>query len=301
MNVTVGDMNSVFTQAPIRYFNLGICVPEKVSVQTDHIAEMLGETFYYTDYEISINENKTCQILCKKEIKKEDYEVLSDFIRLDYRTNWYLDKLPAGYNHTDSFGNNVKKIHYSGIPLGISNEIYEDVIDLYNHYTFFVELHKEKDGNFSIVGFTIHPYSIQHNDEIDITNCQQDAYNFRHSTKIKQKLMENINITYTYDVFFTITDKYQYTTRWDHIFQSEEDNIHFYNLINSSLIILILSALILLIFCRAVKKDIEIYNSRVTSEDIIDEYGWKQVCNDVFRKPQHPMLLSSFIGTGIQV
>ena len=37
------------------------------------------------------------------------------------------------------------------------------------------------------------------------------------------------------------------------------------------------------------------------SEDIIDDSGWKQICNDVFRKPQKAMFLCAFIGTGMQV
>ena len=49
------------------------------------------------------------------------------------------------------------------------------------------------------------------------------------------------------------------------------------------------------------KRDIDIYNTRVTGEDFIDEFGWKQVCNDVFRSPRYTMLLSSLIGTGIQL
>jgi len=40
---------------------------------------------------------------------------------------------------------------------------------------------------------------------------------------------------------------------------------------------------------------------RVTGEEFLDEFGWKQVSGDVFRKPKNPMLLSCFLGTGIQV
>jgi transmembrane 9 superfamily protein 2/4 len=49
------------------------------------------------------------------------------------------------------------------------------------------------------------------------------------------------------------------------------------------------------------KKDIDIYNTRVTGEDFINELGWRQVCHDAFRRPNYPMLLSSMIGTGMQL
>jgi len=39
----------------------------------------------------------------------------------------------------------------------------------------------------------------------------------------------------------------------------------------------------------------------VTGEEFLDEFGWKQVSGDVFRKPRNPMLLSCFLGTGVQV
>ena len=59
--------------------------------------------------------------------------------------------------------------------------------------------------------------------------------------------------------------------------------------------------MIIFIFCRAIKRDIDLYNIRVTNDDFIDEYGWKQVCNDVFRKPKNSIFLSTFIGNGVQL
>ena len=59
--------------------------------------------------------------------------------------------------------------------------------------------------------------------------------------------------------------------------------------------------MVIFIFCRAIKRHIDLYNIRVTNEDFIDEYGWKQVCNDVFRKPKNNILLSTFIGNGVQL
>lgn len=34
---------------------------------------------------------------------------------------------------------------------------------------------------------------------------------------------------------------------------------------------------------------------------MIDDSGWKQISNDVFRKPKHSMLFCVLVGTGIQV
>lgn len=36
-------------------------------------------------------------------------------------------------------------------------------------------------------------------------------------------------------------------------------------------------------------------------DDTFEETGWKLVHGDVFRPPPHPMLLSAFLGSGIQI
>lgn len=36
-------------------------------------------------------------------------------------------------------------------------------------------------------------------------------------------------------------------------------------------------------------------------EDTMEESGWKNVHGDVFRPPQYPMILSSLLGSGIQL
>ena len=63
-----------------------------------------------------------------------------------------------------------------------------------------------------------------------------------------------------------------FSSRWDHYLHLQNDNIHWFSLINSALIISILSFILLNIFCRALKRDIDVYNTRVTGEDFIDEF-----------------------------
>ena len=53
---------------------------------------------------------------------------------------------------------------------------------------------------------------------------------------------------------------------------------------------------------RSIKSDNEIQNVRVLSEDeAINEYGWRNIVYDVFRRPYRSDFLASFIGTGIQL
>lgn len=40
---------------------------------------------------------------------------------------------------------------------------------------------------------------------------------------------------------------------------------------------------------------------RPHQEDTMEESGWKNVHGDVFRPPRYPMILSSLLGSGIQL
>ena len=55
------------------------------------------------------------------------------------------------------------------------------------------------------------------------------------------------------------------------------------------------------IYFRAIKSETEISNEKVASEEFINEYGWRNIAFDVFRKPIKSDILSSLIGTGFQL
>ncbi len=68
-------------------------------------------------------------------------------------------------------------------------------------------------------------------------------------------------MVYSYDVIFYESDK-KWTSRWDHYMLShKDDNIHWFSFINSTLIILIFTALLGHIFMRALRRDIDNINS----------------------------------------
>lgn len=75
-----------------------------------------------------------------------------------------------------------------------------------------------------------------------------------------QKIKVNETILYTYDVVF-IPSNHTLATRWDHYVNMHSDKIHWFSLINSFLVVAIFSALVVHIFCRALKRDIDYINS----------------------------------------
>lgn len=225
-----------------------------------------------------------------KNFTETDISVFNWLIERKYFINFYLDSLPAGYKINNQMEKRSTITYNRGIPIGY---IKQGVTYLYNHYNLYVDLN-EKNGKFQVVGFSIEPLSVSHEDKY---NCTKDTLNDLYF-KDKQPL-ELGKISYTYNVIFQQSN-ITFSSRWDYYLGAKRE-IHWIGLINANILIFIITFLVLFILSRAIKKDIELYNKKVIADEIIDEYGWKQVCNDVFRRPKNLMLLSSFIGTGIEL
>lgn len=74
-----------------------------------------------------------------------------------------------------------------------------------------------------------------------------------------------------------------------------------HSIINSIVIILMLTGMIATILLRALHKDIARYNTLGDEDGGQEDYGWKLVHADVFRPPQYPMALSVLVGNGAQL
>jgi transmembrane 9 superfamily protein 2/4 len=73
------------------------------------------------------------------------------------------------------------------------------------------------------------------------------------------------------------------------------------SLINSAVVVLLLTGMVAIILLRALHKDIARYSIDEEQEDIYEDFGWKLVHGDVFRAPPYPMLFSVLIGNGTQL
>ena len=89
--------------------------------------------------------------------------------------------------------------------------------------------------------------------------------------------------------------------RWDvYLHGNPNDEIHYFSIVNSLMIVLFLTGVVAMIMLRTLRKDISTYNEIQTLEEAQEESGWKLVHGDVFRPPStSPMLLSVLVGTVI--
>lgn len=102
--------------------------------------------------------------------------------------------------------------------------------------------------------------SANETEDKDLIKCADSKENYNLNFFDNEKQILRNKIIFTYDVVFELSDK-SFTSRWDHYLHQDTDKIHWYNLINSSLIIFLISSVIVYIFMRSVNRGIEIYNT----------------------------------------
>jgi transmembrane 9 superfamily protein 2/4 len=304
-----GLINSIETQLPFKYSYSGFCAPQKEVKIHDDLGKLLsGQTVYESLYEITINKNETCKVLCEVNVTAQMLKRFKWLIEHKYRAMYYLDKLPSAKGFYNILTNETVYDYQDGIPLGesLTSTGLSDQDIVYNHLSFEVAVHKVKDTDeYEIVGFNVFPLSLTLTDE-DIEQCSSDNgdgvsnnVDPRKFVKMHRFISENQTLKFTYDVHF-IESNLTLVSRWDHYIHLKAE-IHWIGIINANIILFTFAFIVICIFFRALGKDIALYNTKVTFEDAVDEVGWKQVCNDVFRKPQRSMLFSSLIGSGMQL
>ena len=79
-----------------------------------------------------------------------------------------------------------------------------------------------------------------------------------------------------------------------------DEQIHWFSIINSLMIVLFLSGMVAMIMMRTLYQDIARYNQLETQEESQEETGWKLVHADIFRPPSNPGLLCVYVGSGAQ-
>merc|ERR1719453_2830474 len=109
----------------------------------------------------------------------------------------------------------------------------------------------------------------------------------------------NSEVIYTYDVKWEYSP-IKWASRWDLYLYMGDDQIHWFSIINSLAIVLLLTGIVAMIMMRTLRRDFNRYNEQ-DKEDLQEESGWKLVHADVFRPPAQPILLCASLGTGMQL
>lgn len=312
----VEKLSSIKTQLPYNYYSLPFCEPAEIENFAENLGEILrGDRIESSAFKINMKQDKTCETLCTKDYNAQELGKFRKKIIEDYKINMIVDNLPA----TTKIQIGDQTSFQLGFPVGfVGEEGQPDIMPgtpyLNNHFRFKILWHQDAaayEGS-RIVGFEVEAYSADHKrdgakvnkDGSDkLATCAKNGKSdLADYLAIDKEKNGNAKFVYwTYDVIFEYSD-IRWATRWDqYLHSSDTDQIHWFSIVNSILIVLFLTGMVAMILMRALNQDIKRYEQQFESDVSPEETGWKLVHGDVFRTPRHANLLSVFIGSGVQL
>ncbi|KAI9117636.1 hypothetical protein K1719_011802 [Acacia pycnantha] len=307
--VKVNKLSSTKTQLPYSYYTLPYCQPDKIIDSAENLGEVLrGDRIENSPYVFKMREPQMCNILCRVTLNAKTAKEFKEKIDDEYRVNMILDNLPlvVPLRRPDQ---ESSVVYLHGFLIGLKGQYAGKKDEKYfinNHLTFVVKHHPDRvTGTSRIVGFEVTPFSVNHqyegewNEKTRLTTCDPHARKLVTSSESPQEVEDEKEIIFTYDVEFQESEV-KWASRWDTYLLMADDQIHWFSIINSLMIVLFLSGMVAMIMLRTLYRDISKYNQLETQEEAQEETGWKLVHGDVFRPPSNSDLLCVCVGTGVQ-
>lgn len=310
--IKVNKLSSTKNLLPYEYYSLPYCQPESKDLKatSENLGEVLrGDRILTSPYEVQMAYDEQCKVVCRKKLTGQESKDFKAKIKDSYRVNMILDNLPvAVYYYAEESGRKVK-LYERGFPVGFKQADKaggEDSYYLYNHLKFTILHHKDpKTLKSRIVGFEVQPFSVQHKydgdfDPEDLNTCNQRKMVAVSDQMAPQPVDEEQEVIFTYSVLYQ-ESSIPWASRWDTYLMMVDDQIHWFSIINSLMIVLFLSGMVAMIMLRTLHRDIAAYNEMQSAEEAMEETGWKLVHGDVFRPPANASLLSTYVGVGSQI
>ncbi|XP_057506326.1 transmembrane 9 superfamily member 7-like [Actinidia eriantha] len=308
LQVKVNKLSSTKTQLPYDYYFLNYCAPPKIMNVAENLGEVLrGDRIENSVYTFKMREEEFCKVACRVNLDAASAKNFKEKIDDDYRVNMILDNLPVAVlwerGQRKVFYERGFRVGVKGKSAGSNNERYF----IHNHLSFKVMYHNDPETNFArIVGFEVTANSINHeyktwdDKNTQLLTCNRKTKTIIRPTTVPQEIDSDKEVVFTYDVYFESSD-IKWASRWDTYLLMNDDQIHWFSIINSLMIVLFLSAMVAMIMIRTVYRDITKYNQLETEDEVREDTGWKLVYGDVFRPPNNSRLLCVYVGTGIQI
>lgn len=247
-----------------QYYSLPFCSPTTKEIQHRHasLGEVLeGDAISNSLYDIRFGVDIQWQQLCKLHLTKEEISKFKKAIEEFYFFEFLFDGLPLrGF---------IGTVDKSSIIEGKTE----------TRYYLFKHLHFE---------------ILYNKDQVIYANVSSDLRQVQELTNDDEVVVE-----FSYSARWTETSL-EFNKRLDLFkdnFFEQEMEIHWLSIMNSFVLVILLTGFIAIIILRVLKRDITRYS---TSEPDDEEYGWKLVHGDVFRFPPQSNLFCAFVGIGAQ-
>lgn len=274
---TIGPFNN--PAESYKFYTLPFCAPKEGADHEHNLGESLaGDRRTASLYDIRFKVDVQWQALCKTKLSAADVNRFVDAIKQHYLFEMFVDELPV-----KGFVGEVETI----------SSVY-DVDELAHH-----SAHSHNESHIYL--FTHLDFSFSYNGP-HVISCNLTTDPEQRVELIPGKAQE---VEFSFGIHWHQTnvafdDRMQQHAK--SLIQDQPIEIHWLSIINSFVLVVLLTAFLAVVFMRILKKDFARY-LELDEEDFDDEQdtGWKLVHGDVFRFPQYPMLLSSAVGTGCQL
>ncbi|KAI8524337.1 hypothetical protein RHMOL_Rhmol13G0142700 [Rhododendron molle] len=247
------------------YFDWPFCHPDYLVKKKESLGEVLsGDRLTNALYDLKFREDKTAEILCEKKLKEDEIAKFRNAIINEYYFQMFYDDLP--------FWGFIGKVEEESWALNGKGPKYY----LFKH----VQFHAFYNGNQVI---EIRAFS-DPNHVVDVT---EDA---------------ETSVRFTYSIIWNETST-QFENRMDKYSRASSlpthRLIHWFSIINSIVIIVLLMGLLMVLFMRHLKNDLKKFTNGDQEED--NKVGWKYIHSDVFKCPPRMLLFCAFLGCGTQL
>ncbi|KAG7365326.1 endomembrane protein 70-domain containing protein [Nitzschia inconspicua] len=230
---------------------------------------IVGDRRETSPYEISFGDSVEWRLLCKKLLRPQDIEKFKEAIHNNYFFEMFVEDLPMWGYIGDIDGEDM-----------IIGETEGSGTYLFTHLHFLLG-----HNNNQIVAAKV---TTDIDRKVDIT----DIHNEKH-------------IQFSYSVEWyeepNLTWKNRMSRYAESRFLPSSFEIHWLSIINSFVLVLLLTAFLTIILLRVLKNDFSRYMELDDDAMEEEESGWKLIHGDVFRFPQYPAIFCSAVGIGNQL
>ncbi len=307
VEIKVHKLSSPKTHLPYDYYSLPFCQPAELVRPAENLGEVLsGAIIQNSAYEVYMGKSEF-RVACRSVLSKAAKVKIAQKVRQDYRVHMIMDNLPAATKMIAEMPDGTKKDMYDrGFRLGFIGSKDIPGTDpnkpyINNHLRFIVKYHKSDTFTGArIVGFEVEAYSVKHTYSGDWNEREPKLTSVPLRPDLPPMPAWSPEIIFTYDVVWEHSE-IAWASRWDLYLYMGDDQVHWFSILNSLVIVLLLSGIVAMIMVRTLRRDLAEYNSAEEKEELLEESGWKLVHADVLRTPPLTTLLSTSIGTGMQL
>jgi hypothetical protein len=230
---------------------------------------IVGDRRETSPYEITFQDSVDWRLLCKTELKTKDLEKFKDAIHKDYFFEFFIEDLPMWGYIGDATDEDL-----------VMGEVDGTKTFLFPHLHF-------------VLGFN--------GDQIVSTKVTTDV---ERRVDISDT-SEPIEVAFSYSVEWFEEPELAWKDRLSRYAESRfvppNFEIHWLSIINSIVLVLLLTAFLTIILLRVLKNDFSRYMELDDETLEEEESGWKLIHGDVFRFPQHSDIFCAAVGTGNQL